>query len=74
MATNVVVQDGCEQNLSEHVAVADPRAPDYVLNALDPGNPRQPRCEASAPIHDPRESEYLRVWEPLDIEVGSHRY
>ena len=56
MATNVVVQDGCEQNLSEHVAVADPRAPDYVLNALDPGNPRQPRCEASAPIHDPRES------------------
>lgn len=52
--TNVVVQDGCEQNLSEHVAVAsDPRAADHVLNALDPGNPRGPRCEAIAPVHGP---------------------
>lgn len=54
MTTNVVVQDGCEQNLSEHVAVAaDPRAADFVLNALDPDNPREPRCEAIAPIHGP---------------------
>ena len=53
-ATNVVVQDGCEQNLSEHVAVAaDPRAADYVLNALDPENPRVPRCVAIAPVHGP---------------------
>lgn len=53
-ATNVVVQDGCEQNLSEHVAVAsDPRAADYVLNALGPDDPREPRCEAIAPIHGP---------------------
>ncbi|MBB1010581.1 triacylglycerol lipase, partial [Dietzia sp. SLG510A3-3B2-2] len=52
--TNVVVQDGCEQNISEHVAVAaDPRAADYVLNALDPGHPREPRCVAIAPIHGP---------------------
>lgn len=54
LATNVVVQDGCEQNLSEHVAVAaDPRAADFVLNALDPENPREPRCEAIAPVHGP---------------------
>ena len=54
LTTNVVVQDGCEQNLSEHVAVAsDPRAADYVLNALDPRNPREPRCVAIAPVHGP---------------------
>ena len=54
LATNVVVQDGCEQNLSEHVAVAaDPRAADYVLNALNPDSPREPRCEAIAPVHGP---------------------
>lgn len=54
LTTNVVVQDGCEQNLSEHVAVAsDPRAADYVLAALDPDTPRLPRCEAIAPIHGP---------------------
>lgn len=54
MTTNVVVQDGCEQDLSEHVAVAaDPRAADFVLNALDPDSPREPRCEAIAPIHGP---------------------
>ncbi|MFC4756414.1 esterase/lipase family protein [Dietzia aurantiaca] len=54
LTTNVVVQDGCEQNLSEHVAVAaDPRAADYVLNALDPEHPREPRCVAIAPVHGP---------------------
>ena len=32
-----MVQDGCKQNLSEHVAIAaDPRAADFVLAALDP--------------------------------------
>lgn len=45
--TNVVVQDGCEQDRSDHMAIAsDPRAADFVLNALDPANPRVPRCEA----------------------------
>jgi len=54
LTTNVVVQDGCEQNLSEHVAVAaDPRAADYVLAALDPTTPRTPRCVAIAPVHGP---------------------
>lgn len=54
LTTNVVVQDGCEQNLSEHVAVAsDPRAADYVLNALDPERPRDVRCESVAPVHGP---------------------
>lgn len=57
LTTNVVVQDGCEQNLSEHVAVAsDPRAADYVLNALDPRHPREPRCVAIAPVHGPTDS------------------
>ena len=51
---NVVVQDGCEQNLSEHVAIAaDPRAADFVLAALDPDTPREPRCVAIAPVHGP---------------------
>ncbi len=54
LTTNVVVQDGCEQDLSEHVAVAaDPRAADHVLAALDPDTPREPRCEAIAPVHGP---------------------
>ena len=54
LTTNVVVQDGCEQDLSEHLAVAsDPRAADYVLNALDPDTARQPRCVAIAPILGP---------------------
>lgn len=51
---NVVVQDGCEQDLSEHAAVAaDPRAADHVLAALDPDTPRTPRCVAIAPVHGP---------------------
>ena len=46
LATNIVVQDGCEQNHAEHLAiVADPRTADHVLNALDPDRPREPRCE-----------------------------
>lgn len=54
LTTNVVVQDGCEQDFSDHVAVAaDPRAADYVLAALDPDTPREQRCVAIAPIHGP---------------------
>ncbi|AWH93233.1 esterase/lipase family protein [Dietzia lutea] len=48
-ATNVVIQDGCEQNRAEHLAIAaDGRTADFVLNALDPAHPREPRCEAVA--------------------------
>ena len=50
LATNIVVQDGCEQNQADHLAiVADPRTADHVLNALDPAHPREPRCEHVAP-------------------------
>ena len=49
LTTNVVLQDGCEQNLAEHTAiVADGRAADLVLAALDPATPREPRCESTA--------------------------
>ncbi len=52
--TNVVVQDGCEQNHSEHLAIAsDPRAADHVLAALDPDTPRAPRCVGVTPIVGP---------------------
>jgi triacylglycerol esterase/lipase EstA (alpha/beta hydrolase family) len=44
-ATNIVLQKGCSADNSEHFAiVADPRAADYVLNALDPAHPRPVRC------------------------------
>lgn len=50
LTTNIVVQDGCEQDQAEHLAiVADPRTADFVLNALDPAVPREPRCEAVTP-------------------------
>ena len=49
LATNVVLQDGCEENLAEHTAiVADGRAADLVLTALDPATPRDARCESTA--------------------------
>lgn len=52
--TNVVVQDGCEQNRSEHLAIAsDPRTAEFVLTALDPATPRTPRCESITPILGP---------------------
>ncbi|MCZ4655388.1 triacylglycerol lipase [Dietzia alimentaria] len=53
-ATNITIQDGCEQNRAEHLAIAsDPRTVDFVLNALDPADPREPRCEAVAPYLGP---------------------
>lgn len=53
-ATNIVVQDGCEQNHADHLAIAaDPRTADFVLNALDPDDAREPRCEAIAPYLGP---------------------
>ncbi|MEU2255956.1 alpha/beta fold hydrolase [Nocardia xishanensis] len=48
--TNVVVQDGCAQDYSEHTGIAgSARAAGFVLNALDPSHPRQVPCEFIAP-------------------------
>ncbi|WP_137725403.1 lipase family alpha/beta hydrolase [Prescottella subtropica] len=48
---NVVVQDGCPQDLSEHLAIAaSPVAAGYVLNALDPEHPRPVPCLPIAPL------------------------
>lgn len=50
-ATNIVVQDGCEQDYSDHVAIAGSiRAATLVLNALDPERPRPVPCQFVAPI------------------------
>ena len=52
LATNIVVQDGCPRDRSDHIALAGSRrAADFVLNALDEANPRQPRCEPILPVH-----------------------
>ena len=53
-AENIVIQDGCEQNQAEHLAIAaDGRTADFVLGALDPATPREPRCEPVAPYLGP---------------------
>ncbi|AOW95080.1 lipase [Rhodococcus sp. WMMA185] len=50
-ATNIVVQDGCEQDFSDHVSVAgSARAAGFVLNALDPDHPREVPCRFVAPV------------------------
>lgn len=49
-ATSILIQDGCEQNHADHLAIAaDRRTADFALNALDPAHPREPRCEQVAP-------------------------
>lgn len=49
--TNIVVQDGCESDYSEHDGVgASPRALAFALNALDPGNPRPVPCGTILPF------------------------
>ncbi|KAF0836530.1 esterase/lipase family protein [Nocardia caishijiensis] len=50
-ATSVVVQDGCAQDYSEHMAIAgSPRAAAYVLNALDPAGQAPVPCEFVPPF------------------------
>ncbi|HHX84068.1 MAG TPA: alpha/beta hydrolase [Actinomycetales bacterium] len=50
-ATQIVIQDGCPENLADHVSFAvDPRAIDHTLNALDPENAVTPRCLPTLPI------------------------
>lgn len=44
-ATNIVVQDQCARDYSDHLAIAaDPVAAADVLNALDPAHPRPVPC------------------------------
>ncbi|MFC9893211.1 esterase/lipase family protein [Nocardia sp. NPDC127579] len=50
-ATNIVVQDGCESDFSEHAGIAgSPRAATFALNALDPDHPRPVPCEFIPPF------------------------
>jgi pimeloyl-ACP methyl ester carboxylesterase len=51
-ATNIVLQDGCEEDLSEHLSAAfTPRAMDIVLNALDPEHAVAPVCVPTIPAY-----------------------
>jgi pimeloyl-ACP methyl ester carboxylesterase len=48
--TNIVVQDTCSQDRSDHLSiVANQRSSAFVLNALDPGHPRPVPCLAVPP-------------------------
>lgn len=50
-STNVVVQDGCSQDFSEHAGIAGSRrAATFVLNALDPENQQPVGCWFAAPF------------------------
>ncbi|MEV0855042.1 esterase/lipase family protein [Nocardia fluminea] len=50
-ATSIVVQDGCAQDWSEHLAIAgSPRAAGHVLNALDPARQAPVPCEFVPPF------------------------
>jgi len=49
--TNIVVQDRCETDYTEHFEIAaDPVASVYVLNALDPAHPRPVPCTVVLPF------------------------
>lgn len=49
-ATNIVLQDQCATDCSEHGGVAfDPIAIRDILNALDPANAQPPRCTLVLP-------------------------
>jgi triacylglycerol lipase len=49
--TNIVLQDHCKADHSEHFQIAaDRNATLHVLNALDPAHPRPLTCTASLPF------------------------
>ena len=49
--TNIVLQDHCKLDKSEHFQIAaDRNATLHVLNALDPAHPRPLRCTPSLPF------------------------
>ncbi|MGU3291317.1 esterase/lipase family protein [Williamsia sp. M5A3_1d] len=48
--TNILLQDSCSQNFTDHLAIVyDRRALSYVMRALDPGAPLAP-CVFSTPL------------------------
>ncbi|NLE79178.1 MAG: alpha/beta fold hydrolase [Rhodococcus sp.] len=48
---NILVQDGCDVDYTEHAGVAGSRrAAFFVLNALDPEHPRPVPCDRAAPF------------------------
>lgn len=48
--TNIVVQDGCEQNRIDHAAIVyDRRSVGYALRALDPADTSPPPCTRPRP-------------------------
>lgn len=50
-AVNVVVQDGCPADFSDHLAIAgSSRAAGFVLNALDPAHQRAVECRFIPPF------------------------
>lgn len=50
-ATNIVVQDGCDLDFSDHVAIAaSARSQRYVLNALDPAHAEAVPCVFTPPF------------------------
>ena len=50
-ADNVIVQDVCELDQSEHLSIAfDPVAAYTILNALDPRHPRPVPCVPVLPF------------------------
>ncbi len=49
--TNIVVQDGCRTDYSEHDGIgASPRTVAFVLGALDPAHPREVPCGVILPF------------------------
>lgn len=52
--TNIVLQDYCGLDFSDHGALAvDPNAADHVLNALDPANAKPVACRFVTPLGAP---------------------
>ena len=50
-ATDIVVQDGCEIDLSDHVSIIfSERTGQIILNALDPANAQDPPCRPVLPL------------------------
>lgn len=50
-AVNIVVQDGCETDFSDHLAIAgSSRTATFALNALDPTHPRNVPCGLIPPL------------------------
>lgn len=50
-ATNIVVQEACSQDYSDHIALLASRVTaGHVLNALDTDHPRPVPCVLAAPF------------------------